>query len=243
MKVVILAGGLGTRLRSVVNDVPKPLAPINGTPFLALMLEALHRQGIDEIILSIGYMAETFDSFLNEIRASFPRLTVETLVEPERLGTGGALRFCQQHYTDDCYLVLNGDSYCQFDLKALHAAAAEQGSAMVVAHVDNISRYGEVSLNDDSTVAAFHEKRPCDDPGWINAGIYLLPGELVTAMPANTAFSLEERIIPQALHKGLVAIRACGPFIDIGIPEDYQALCRATDHYFSVISPQPMERS
>lgn len=233
MKVIILAGGLGTRLRTVVSDVPKPLAPVQDRAYLGWMLKALYDKGIREVILSVGYMAETFEQFIEQQHQELPSLEVHLLVEPQQLGTGGALRLCYSHYPDEQYLVMNGDSFCDFDFQQFSQLTETNQAAIVVAKVDDIRRYGEVIINADETVVEFREKSDLLKAGWINAGIYLIPGTAVEKMPEHVNFSLEQEIIPGLVQIGLACYRSTAPFIDIGIPEDYQKICDNPEQYFS----------
>lgn len=235
MKVIILAGGLGTRLRSVVNDVPKPLAPIQGIPYLAYMLNALYAKGLREFILSVGYKSAYFEHFVITQKSLLPGLSLDLVVESEPLGTGGAIKFCFDAHPDNRYLIFNGDSYCDFPLPDLLTAASEHNMAMVVASVDNISRYGEVSVRSDGCVEAFHEKQQSERGGLINAGVYCLPGDIFNDYSGPTTFSFEQAIMPQLLKKGLATVRAAGPFIDMGIPDDYQLLSEQPGHYFPTL--------
>tara|TARA_Y100000780_G_C13674397_1_gene413684 strand:+ start:482 stop:1225 length:744 start_codon:yes stop_codon:yes gene_type:complete len=232
MKVIILAGGLGTRLRSVVSDVPKPLAPIQGIPYLAYMLTALYAKGLREFVLSVGYKSAHFEQFIATQMSRLPDLSLELVVESEPLGTGGALKFCFNAHPDNRYLIFNGDSYCDFPLPDLLDAAAQNNMAMVIAKVDNISRYGEVSLRNDGCVEAFHEKQPVVRPGWINAGVYCLPGSIFAEYNGPEQFSFEQAIMPKLLKHGVATVAAAGPFIDMGIPEDYQRLSANPAHFF-----------
>jgi D-glycero-alpha-D-manno-heptose 1-phosphate guanylyltransferase len=232
VKAIILAGGLGTRLRSVINEVPKPLAPVNGVPYLAYIINALYIKGLRDIILSVGYKAEQFDAFVAAQRRLLPELNLSLVVEPRRLGTGGAVRYCYQAYPDSRYLIFNGDSFCDFNLADIVEAAETKGAAMVVAKSPNISRYGEVSLFDDGRVEAFHEKKNIAKPGWINAGIYCVPAEAILPFDSGASFSFELEIIPKLMQSGLYAIKAMGAFIDIGIPEDYREFTNNPSAYF-----------
>tara|TARA_Y100001001_G_scaffold161351_2_gene185629 strand:- start:4048 stop:4791 length:744 start_codon:yes stop_codon:yes gene_type:complete len=232
MKVVILAGGLGTRLRSVVSDVPKPLAPIQDIPYLAYMLNALYAKGLREFILSVGYKSAHFEQFIASQKLLLPDLTLELVVESEPLGTGGALKYCFAHHPAERYLIFNGDSYCDFPLAELLEAASKHNMAMVVARVDNISRYGEVTLRENGCVEAFHEKQPTDRAGLINAGVYCLPGDIFAHFNGPERFSFEQTIMPGLLTQGVATVAATGPFIDMGIPEDYQRLSSQPDYYF-----------
>ncbi|MFT5676410.1 MAG: D-glycero-alpha-D-manno-heptose 1-phosphate guanylyltransferase [Paraglaciecola sp.] len=232
MKVLILAGGLGTRLRSVINDVPKPLAPINEIPYIAYILKALYQKGLTEVILSVGYKAQHFTDFIERHKQQLPDMEITLLVEPQPLGTGGALRYCYGKYPADSYLIFNGDSFCDFSLEKILSMGEQHGSALVVAEVQDVSRYGEVTVFPDGKVKAFHEKKESGEGGMINAGIYYIPSHFVAQCEAQKHFSLEHEIIPKLLESGLYAVKAIGEFIDIGVPEDYQAICADPAHFF-----------
>lgn len=234
-KAIILAGGLGTRLREVLSDVPKPLAPVNGIPYLAYMVNMLYRKGIHDIVIAAGYKAEHFDAFVEEQHAALPGLKLSLVVEPEPLGTGGAVRYCYEQHPARHYFIFNGDSYCDFRLSKLRDTAFERGAAMVVAQVNDISRYGEVDFSASGRITSFHEKHPEQRSGWINAGIYSIPASVIAAMPAGQPFSFEKEILPSLVKSGLYAVKAIGPFIDIGIPEDYRQFTVNPSHYFPVL--------
>jgi len=219
MEAIVLAGGLGTRLRSVVNDVPKPMAPVQGRPFLALVLDQLVDAGFRAAILAVGHRHEA-------IRASFGGgyrgLVLRYSVESEPLGTGGAMQLaCLQASARDVF-VLNGDTYLELDFHAMrdaHLHAAAQFS-MAVCHVPDVARYGALEL-DDGIVRGFSEKGR-SGPGWINGGTYLLGSELRARLPSDGAFSFEhDLLVPQVATIRPVAFRASGRFIDIGVPEDH----------------------
>ncbi|MEP0177987.1 MAG: sugar phosphate nucleotidyltransferase [Paraglaciecola sp.] len=234
MKALILAGGLGTRLRSVLNDIPKPLAPVKDIPYLSYVLNALYSQGLREVILSVGYKAEQFLEFVAIQEKNLPDLSIVLVTESQPLGTGGAIKHCYDQYPDDSYLVFNGDSYCDFCLETMLANNPTDIATMVVANVPDISRYGEVSLFENGKVKAFHEKKGLAQEGWINAGIYYFSTDVFKNIPVGESFSFEHKIIPQLLNAGLHTLKARGNFIDIGIPDDYQAMCDKPDKYFAL---------
>lgn len=240
MKAIILAGGLGTRLRSVVSDVPKPLAPIQHIPYLAYMLNALYAKGLREFILSVGYKSAHFEEFVATQQSLLHDVSIELVVESEPLGTGGALKFCFTSHPADRYLIFNGDSYCDFPLNELLEAASKHNMAMVVAKVENISRYGEVTLRENGCVEAFHEKQPVARAGLINAGVYCLPGDIFAGFRGPQSFSFEQAIMPGLLTQGVATVAATGPFIDMGIPEDYQRLAEQPDYYFPMRPAWPV---
>lgn len=221
-KAVILVGGKGTRLSSVVSDVPKPLAPIAGKPFLDHLIEDLVQQGIRDVILAVGYMPEKFAGYAD--RAAEFKLNSLTLSHEDRpLGTGGALALVRPFFKDnETLLVVNGDTFFQGDLNEF--LSADMGSRLAqlgVCYVDDLSRFGSVQISENGNVEAFVEKRSGAD-GFVNAGLYVLSTKVLDLIPPNQFVSLETEIFPQLVAKlQLQAIQLKGGFFDIGIPESY----------------------
>lgn len=217
----ILAGGLGTRLRSVVSDRPKVMAMVAGRPFLNHLLDQLAESGIKRVILCTGYLA---DMIRNELGYGYRDMELVYSVEETPLGTGGALRNAAEALSGDMLLVLNGDSYCQCQLTDFIARQIESGSyaGMALARVEDVARFGAVQTDDASRVKSFTEKGEQRGPGWINAGIYLMPINLLQEIKPNCQVSLERGLFPTLITKGLYGYQCQGSFIDIGIPEDYQ---------------------
>lgn len=219
---VILAGGLGTRLRSVVADRPKVMAEVNGRPFLCFLLDQLTMAGIRRVVLCTGYLADTVSSLLG---SRYNQAELLYSVETEPLGTGGALRLALPLLKSDPLLVLNGDSYCALDLPQFAAAHHSAGAvaSLALARVADISRYGAVTVETNGAISRFEEKGAGRGEGLINAGIYLLPAAAIAAIPAGTMVSLERDIFPGLIGNGLFGFAQTGRFIDIGIPDDYRA--------------------
>jgi NDP-sugar pyrophosphorylase family protein len=214
---VILAGGLGTRLRSVVADRPKVLAEVEGRPFVTHLLDQLADARCRRVVLCTGYLGEQVEAAIGPI---YRGLRVSYSRETQPLGTGGALRLALQHIESPDLLVLNGDSYCAADLEAFAVWHARRGSAasLLLAHVADTSRYGTVVLGAHDCIERFQEKGGSSGPGWINAGIYLLQRDLLFSVPPATSVSLERELFPMwPLH----GFRAEAAFIDIGVPSDY----------------------
>lgn len=218
---IILAGGLGTRLRSVVDDRPKIMATVNGRPFITCLFDQLLLGKISEAVLCTGYMAEMVSDALGDCYHSM-RLIYSKEEEP--LGTGGALRLALEKTSADLVIAMNGDSYCPFDITQLindhvcHRASC----SMVVTPIEDVSRYGTVALAADGSVTSFLEKGVASGAGYINAGIYLFKPEVLKSVPLGVQISLEREIFPSLIGAGLYGHISQGPFIDIGIPEDYQ---------------------
>ena len=218
---VILAGGLGTRLRSVVSDRPKVMAMVAGRPFLTLLLDQLAESGIRRAVLCTGYMA---DMIRNELGDEYRDIELIYSVEDTPLGTGGALRYAAEQLSGNMLLVLNGDSYCRCNLSVFISGQAASGAyaGMALARVENVARFGAVLTDKASLVESFVEKGGRTGPGWINAGIYLLPLDLVQTISPNRPVSLEREVFPELMTRGLFGYHCPGSFIDIGVPEEYQ---------------------
>ncbi|QDO96333.1 nucleotidyl transferase [Ferrovibrio terrae] len=219
LNVAVLAGGLGTRLRGVLDDRPKILAPVAGRAFLDHLLDAFALAGVERVLLCLGHMA---DSVLSHLKVCKPALSVDCIVEPHPLGTGGALRYARSRLRGDRLLVVNGDTWLGFDLPRLAASFDPQVMAgtLVYVEVDDAGRYGRLDINHEERITAFLEKDATHHGGgMVNGGVYLLSDQLLDQLSAGTAISLErdflEKLPPRTLH----AFRASGPFIDIGTPE------------------------
>jgi NDP-sugar pyrophosphorylase family protein len=218
---VILAGGLGTRLRSVVADRPKVLAPVSGRPFITYLFDQLETARWRHVVLCTGYRS---DQIAAAVGPQYRSLRVSYSVEDEPLGTAGALRLALAHLDADLCLVMNGDSYVHADLAgflAWHQQHAFDGSILLT-HVDDAARYGTVDSTDEGAITGFHEKQGKAEPGWINAGIYLLPRHWLEALPAGKAISIERDCFPVWSKQGLGGFRTRSPFIDIGTPESFE---------------------
>jgi NDP-sugar pyrophosphorylase family protein len=221
LEAVVLAGGKGTRLRSVVSDRPKPMAPVGGKPFLEWLIRDLRKQGVERLILSTGHMSASIESYFGSGEAF--GLEIVYSREDAPLGTGGAVKLALPKLQGQRFFALNGDSYCDFSLSALlHAHVEKAASATLwLVSVDDSQRFGAVSLNGNREITEFWEKSAVGRSGLINAGIYLLERYLIDRMPADTALSLERDLFPGLIGKGIMGIVGSGPFIDIGTPESY----------------------
>jgi D-glycero-alpha-D-manno-heptose 1-phosphate guanylyltransferase len=218
-EAIVLVGGLGTRLRPLVSDMPKPLAPVAGRPFLAWLLDRLGDQGMRRVVLAAGYLAEkvrqTFGDEWHGLRIAYS-------IEDEPLGTGGAIAQALEIRSGDAMHVLNGDTFLAYRPQALETATRASGRAigMALAYVPDVARYGAVVL-DKGCVAAFLEKGE-HGPGHINAGSYFLDADAIARFPASGAFSFEQTVLAERVAAGDVFgfIQTDG-FIDIGVPDDY----------------------
>jgi len=235
LRAFVLCGGLGTRLRSVVSDRPKSMAPVGGVPFLQLLLEDLKAQGIREVILGTGYMADQVQAFFRRgeefgLRVCYSR-------EDKPLGTGGALKLAEPLLSDPV-VVLNGDSYVEWSLAATRDLFAQKDASvvMILQAVPDVARYGSVTIEPGGRVTEFVEKGTRTGAGLINAGVYLVRKEVVAALPVGQAVSLERGVFPGLLRGKVYGLVSGGLFIDIGVPADLEraqtALCarvRATE--------------
>lgn len=219
-EAIVLVGGLGTRLRSVVSDVPKPLAPVAGRPFLAWLLDRLDEVGMRRIVLATGYMADVVQ---RTIGSRWNGMEIAYSVEEEPLGTGGAIRQALAMTTGRHVHVLNGDTFLEYSPQELEAAVERTGASIGVAlaKVEDVARYGAVELDGDR-VSAFCEKGG-HGAGWINAGCYFLDVQSIPALQgASGPFSFESDVLlPAALNRKVAAATDTRGFIDIGVPEDF----------------------
>jgi histidinol-phosphate phosphatase family protein len=216
---VVLAGGFGTRLRTVVADRPKVLVPVAGRRFLAYLLDQLADAGLQQAILCTGYLgAQVREAFGERWRTVYLKYSQEQ----EPLGTAGALRQALDMFPTDEMLVLNGDSFCDVDLRALtHEHRRRRAAAtMVVTEVSDVSRYGAVNVDSSGAISGFVEKG-IGGPGLVNAGVYVLDAAFVAAIPRGPQVSIERDWFPQRIGKDLCAFRVNGHFVDVGTPESY----------------------
>lgn len=221
MQAVLLAGGLGTRLRSVVSDRPKPMALIEEKPFMEYVVRQLARCGIEEIIFAVGYRGSMVEEHFGD--GSQLGVRVSYAYEETLLGTAGAIKNAGSLVTEDRFFVLNADTYYQIDYSLLVQLAKEQNldMALVLRRVPDVSRYGAAVL-ENGRLTGFNEKVESQGPGTINGGIYLMKRSLLEEIPEGKV-SLEQEMIPKWLQEGkaLGGMVNEGYFIDIGIPEDY----------------------
>lgn len=218
MEAIVLAGGFGTRLRQVVPDLPKPMAPVAGRPFLEILLSGLARKGFTRIVLSLGFMAEKIiDHFGN----TYLGMELVHEVETQPLGTGGAIRAALARCISDHVFVFNGDTYLDLEIDDLERLWQSAHRPVIVAReVGDTARFGRMEIS-DGRVSAFLEKG-LSGPGLINAGCYVLPKDALDEFPLHAAFSFESEYLARYLQRirfeGFVTH---GRFIDIGVPEDY----------------------
>ena len=222
--VAILAGGLGTRISHMLNDTPKILAPIDGRPFLSIVFEWLAGFGARRVVLGLGHLAEAVLGYLGESRPE--GIEVITVIEPEPLGTAGAVRYLEREIESDPVLVMNGDSLVAADLctfVASHAASGAEAS-MLCTEIDDTARYGRVDVAPDGRIRGYQEKRTTrPTPGIVNAGVYLFGAAMMARIRASSGTSLERDVFPTLPPGCLHAMTGRFPFVDIGTPESLSA--------------------
>ena len=219
MEAVILAGGMGTRLQSVVSDVPKCMAPVAGHPFLHYLLETLEKAGFTHIILSLGYKHEVIEAWIRTYPTS---MKISSVIEDHPLFTGGAVKLALSKAEESDVFILNGDTFLSVDysgMLALHRSTQAKAT-LALKEMHDFDRYGLVELNKESSrILQFREKQFCPS-GLINGGIYLINKDELTGYPEK--FSLEKEYFEKNVAAGILSGHVSGGyFIDIGIPEDY----------------------
>lgn len=224
MKAIILAGGSGTRLQSIIRDVPKPMAPIDGRPFLEFLIKRLVNSGTTEIILSIGYLHDKIIDHFGD--GSLFGASISYCIESEPLGTGGAIRESMKMLDAETALIMNGDTFTSVDTDSLASFHSNMKAmvSMVVVPISDASRYGTVLVTPEGRVKLFTEKQAAGY-NLINSGTYICNRSLLDLFSTGNV-SFENDILPIIINKGLLAAQIQDvPFIDIGIPEDYQKFC------------------
>ena len=218
MEVIILAGGLGTRLRKVLPDLPKPMAPVGDKPFLYYLLSWLEQNNAERIILSTGYRSDRIKDYFGTL---FGSMTIRYMCEEHPLGTGGAIKYALTATSGDNVLIVNGDTWFPVDLSrfsTFHASGRNLFS-MALKKMTDFSRYGTVEFR-DGTIFSFSEKKFCRE-GLINGGIYLMDRNFIEDRDLPDKFSLEKDLLEKEaaslIIKGMIFD---APFLDIGIPED-----------------------
>jgi mannose-1-phosphate guanylyltransferase len=223
MQAVVLAGGQGTRIRPLTHQVPKPVIPLCGRPFLLFMLDWLERYGVSEVVLCCGFGAQRVEETLGR---RYRGLELSYLYEPTPLGTAGPVRLAADRgLLADRFLTLNGDILCDIDLSKLQAwhETHSAGGTLTLVEVADAASYGSIELNSDSSVSSFIEKGT--DTGAeatsINAGIYMLEKQVVETIEPGRAVSFESEVFPSLIGRGLYGYQTTGYWIDIGTPERY----------------------
>ncbi len=224
-EAILLAGGLGTRLRSAVPELPKCLAPVRGRPFIAYVTDYFKQQGIDRFIFALGYKSDYFDDFF---RSEFPEGGYAVSLEKEPLGTGGAIRQACELSTEKTVLILNGDTFFRIVLKALSEFHEEKRAdcSLCLRPMTDFDRFGVVELDAEARVSRFREKQHYQ-AGLINGGVYALDREPFLRAALPPIFSFEKDYLEPAVansERRLFGLVQEKYFIDIGIPDDYRRI-------------------
>ncbi|MCF2674262.1 nucleotidyltransferase family protein [Fusobacterium varium] len=221
MEAIILAGGFGTRLSHIVSDVPKPMAPINGIPFLNYILEYLLENGITRVILAVGYKKEIIKEYY---RDKYKNIEIIYSEENTPLGTGGAIKQALGYTKEESLFIINGDTYFNVDLKEMYRfhKISNSNLTLAVKYMENFDRYGVLKIEEDRIIE-FMEKQKTEK-GEINGGIYLIDkGKFI--FPKEENFSFEE-YLSNLINGNIYAFKSDRYFIDIGIPEDYYRMIK-----------------
>ena len=218
---VILCGGQGKRLRFVVSQVPKVLAPVGGKPFLDILIAYLQTQGAKRVILSTGYKADVIE---RHCRGRFQNLAIVFSHEKSPLGTGGAIKKACAMIRSKDFFVLNGDSFCRLDFKKLLAAHKKNNAlaTLAVSKVKGTKDYGTMTLGDAGRVLAFEEKTKGARNAYVNVGVYCFRRDIDTFMPRKNKFSIERDFFPNLVGKDFYGFVTTQKFIDIGTPQRYR---------------------
>ena len=219
MEAIVLAGGLGTRLRQVVSDVPKVLAPVGDTPFLDIILSDLSRKGVKRVVLAVSYLKE---QIIRHIERNDFGIQTDFSVEEEPLGTGGAIKRACSLCTAERVFVVNGDTFFDVALSDMmkFSLAHEADITVAAKKMTDFDRYGTLGIEGDF-ITGMKEKMPCP-VGYINGGIYCLRRDFILNMPQEK-FSFEKDVLEKSYaHGNVCAFISDGYFIDIGVPEDYE---------------------
>lgn len=220
-EAIILAGGFGTRLKGIIDDKPKPMAPVNGKPFLEYLLSWLDNQEITHAILSVGYKSESVSDYFGN---KFKNISIDYAFESEPLGTGGGILNAAKYSKSDNILILNGDTLFNIDLEKLYAIHYAKNAELTVAlrKMEDGSRYGSVNIDEDNRIKAFTEKKEGLSNVLINGGVYLLNKLFFLKQSFPVRFSFEKDFLEAKYKNGyFYGTEFNDYFIDIGIPETY----------------------
>ncbi len=220
-EAVILAGGLGTRLKTVIPDMPKAMAPVNGKPFLDYQLDYLQGVGVEHVVLSVGYKREMI---IGHYGNRYGNMDIDYAVEKEPLGTGGGVKLAMQKVSGKSVLVMNGDTLFRINYRKFLNIHQSKNSKMsiVLREVDDVSRYGCIQTDVDGRITGFTEKGTSEGQGLINGGVYLMNKAFFESFHLPDKFSLEKDFFEKYYHRyPFYGILCRQYFIDIGIPEDY----------------------
>jgi D-glycero-alpha-D-manno-heptose 1-phosphate guanylyltransferase len=222
--LIVLAGGFGSRLQSILNGLPKPLADINGTPFLLFLLKNWIKNGFNDFIFSLHYESEVIIDFIEKHKCEFADCRFRYVVEPSPMGTGGAISYViQSIYIENEFFVVNADTWIGGDYTVFNEVVA---SAIGIVEVEDISRYGSIHVDESGFIVKFDEKLGIKARGYINAGVYKLSKHDFISWNGKP-YSIEKEFFSKLIvEKKIKAVRMNSSFIDIGVPEDYFKFCK-----------------
>lgn len=230
VETMILAGGFGTRLHTVIQDLPKPMAPVAGRPFLEWLILSLSQQGIRKITICTGYLGHMIESHFHDGQEWGVEITYSS--EKTALGTGGAVLNALDHMKGDTFLIMNGDSFCNYNIQQMIEKHSYYNASVTfwLEPMNDCSRYGSVIIDETGLVIDFKEKQRVQHSGLINAGVYIMDRKLISKFPQGKQISLESEVFPTLLKQNMYAVIGKGVFIDIGTPESYSV----ANKYFPV---------
>lgn len=219
MEAIILAGGLGTRLKNVIGDLPKCLAPVIGKPFLYYLLKNLENNGFSHVVLALGYKHEMVEQWLQNFRT---KLKITSAIEPEPLGTGGAVKLALSQTSAGDVFILNGDTYFEIPYVEMlvYHNNTKSDATLALKKKLRFDRYGTVEVDEQGRITQFNEKKFCTE-GIINGGTYIIKRNALADFPEK--FSLETDYFEKEVsQKRIAGFISDGYFIDIGVPEDFE---------------------
>ena len=215
-EAIILAGGKGTRLHGIVDDIPKPMAPVNGKPFLEYLISNLYNSGIRHFILSVGFLHKSIIEYFGD---KFKAADISYVIENEALGTGGAIKYAARYVKKDKFWIFNGDTYADIELDKFFIKNKDLQLSIGLVKMENFDRFGVV-ITDNKFITGFSEKKHTD-VGYINAGIYLMSRSFIEKyFPAAKVFSFEKEVLEKKIGN-IGYYKSDAQFIDIGVPDDY----------------------
>ena len=230
-EAIVLAGGLGTRIKHLLDDLPKPMAPVGGRPFLTYLLLCLESEGIKRVILSVGYKSEKIIKYYGE---KFNDLEIIYSIEDVPLGTGGAIKKSLSLCREDHVFIINGDTFFDISFDLMRKTFINKAPSMLIAlcEMKSVERYGTVDIDDFGIVKAFKEKS-FKEYALINGGVYLIKTDIMSGEDLPDCFSFEKEILEKKVDiTAIMAIPFDNYFIDIGVPEDFYKAQKELPSYF-----------
>lgn len=222
MEAIILAGGFGTRLQQVVNDLPKSMAEVNGRPFLEYLLDYLMMEGVNHVVLSVGYKR---DAIMNHFGPVYKNIRIDYAEEEEPMGTGGGIRLAMWKIEGMLAFAMNGDSMFRLDLNKMMESHLKKGADVTVAlrELQDTGRYGRVTMTKSHRIVGFEEKRPDTGKGYINGGIYIIEKKFLMEPVFRGKFSIEKDCFETYFESArMFGFPSRAYFLDIGIPETFK---------------------